>query len=76
MRLLKYKEDRCLTITNFDENAIPHFAILSHTWGKDAEEMTFADQAQGGGKHKPGYKKIHFCGEQAQQDRLQYCSSS
>jgi hypothetical protein len=71
MRLLKYEEDGKLTITSF-EDAIPPYAILSHTWGADAEEVTFADLAKGNGKHKPGYKKMRFCGEQAQQDRLQY----
>ena len=34
--------------------------------------MTFADIVNGGGKAKPGYKKICFCGEQAQKDGLQY----
>jgi hypothetical protein len=72
MRLLRYEDDGRLTITSFDDNAIPQYAILSHTWGADAEEVTFADLAEGGCKHKPGYKKIRFCGEQAQQDRLQY----
>jgi hypothetical protein len=72
MRLLKYEEDGRLTISNFDDNAIPPYAILSHTWGADAEEVTFADVAEGGNKHKSGYKKIRFCGEQAHQDRLQY----
>jgi hypothetical protein len=71
MRLLKYEEDGKLTITSF-EDAIPPYAILSHTWGADAEEVTFADLAKGDGKHKPGYNKIRFCGEQAQQDGLQY----
>jgi archaellum biogenesis ATPase FlaH len=72
MRLLSYGEDGCLTITNFNDDAIPEYAILSHTWGEDAEEVVFADLAEGGGKHKSGYKKICFCGEQAQQDGLQY----
>jgi hypothetical protein len=72
MRLLKYEEDGELTITSFGDNAIPPYAILSHTWGADAEEVTFADLAKRDGKHKHGYKKIRFCGEQAQQDRLQY----
>jgi hypothetical protein len=77
MRLLKYEEDGKLTITSF-EDAIPPYAILSHTWGADTEEVTFADIAKGDGKHKysymkkPGYKKIRFCGVQAQQDGLQY----
>ncbi|KAF2022863.1 hypothetical protein EK21DRAFT_95380 [Setomelanomma holmii] len=48
MRLLKHGEDGCLTFTTFDENSIPHFAILSHTWGEDTEEVTLADLAQGG----------------------------
>jgi hypothetical protein len=71
MRLLKYEEDGKLTITSFEDAILP-YAILSHTWGADAEEVTFADLAKGNGKHKSGYKKIRFCGEQAQQDRLQY----
>jgi hypothetical protein len=58
MRLLKYREDSCLTITSFNNDAIPRYAILSHTWGEDAEEVTFADLAKGDGKHKSGYKKI------------------
>src|SRR5205085_1205404 len=44
----------------------------SHTWGADAEEVTFADLVEGDGKAKCGYKKIRFCGEQAQRDGLQY----
>ncbi|OAG06300.1 HET-domain-containing protein [Paraphaeosphaeria sporulosa] len=72
MRLLRYEDDGRLTITSFDDDAIPRYAILSHTWGADTEEVTFAELAQGEGKHKSGYKKICFCGEQAQQDGLQY----
>jgi hypothetical protein len=86
IRLLKYKDNGRLTITSFDDGAIPPYGILSHTWGEDAEEVTFADLdvAKGRGKHKigykkmfgnkktPGYKEIRFCGEQAQQDGLQY----
>jgi hypothetical protein len=72
MRLLKYDKDGQLTVTSFINNAIPQYAILSHTWGADTEEVTFADVVQGGNKHKSGYKKIRFCGEQAQRDGLQY----
>jgi hypothetical protein len=72
MRLLRYEDDGRLTITSFENGAIPPYAILSHTWGPDAEEVTLADLAQGGGMHKRGYKKICFCGEQAKQDGLQY----
>jgi hypothetical protein len=72
MRLLRYEDDGRLTITSFDDNAIPPYAILSHTWGADAEEVTFADLGKGDGKHKAGHKKIRFCGQQTQQDGLQY----
>jgi hypothetical protein len=60
MRLLRYKEDSRLTITSFDDNAIPSYAILSHTWGLDTEEATFKDLGEGSNIHKPGYKKIRF----------------
>ncbi|KAI0616476.1 HET-domain-containing protein [Pyrenophora tritici-repentis] len=72
MRLLKYEENGELTVISFDDNAIPPYAILSHTWGADTEEVTFADLENGDGKDKPGYRKIRFCGQQAQQDSLQY----
>ena len=72
MRLLKYGEDGELTITSFHENELPRYAILSHTWGADHEEVTFADLEKGDGMAKPGYEKIRFCGEQAQRDNLQY----
>ncbi|KAF2633479.1 hypothetical protein BU25DRAFT_486568 [Macroventuria anomochaeta] len=72
MRLLHYDEHGELSIISFDDRAIPPYAILSHTWGADAEEVTFADLATGDGKAKRGYKKIHSCGQQAQQDGLQY----
>ncbi|KAF2003869.1 HET-domain-containing protein [Amniculicola lignicola CBS 123094] len=66
------KEDGELTIVSFDDDAIPPYAILSHTWGADEEEVTFADLKKGEGKNKPGYEKIRFCREQAQHDGLQY----
>jgi hypothetical protein len=72
MRLLKYEEDGEITITSFDDSTIPPYAILSHTWGADSEEVNFADLEQGDGNNKLGYKKIRFCGQQAQEDSLQY----
>ena len=72
MRLLYYDEHGELGIVSFDDRATPPYAILSHTWGADAEEVTFADLATGDGKAKRGYEKIRFCGQQARQDGLQY----
>jgi hypothetical protein len=72
MRLLEYSESGKLNIHSFDDDAIPPYAILSHTWGADSEEVTFADLVKDDGKDKPGYQKIRFCGEQAQQNGLRY----
>jgi hypothetical protein len=72
MRLLNYDEHGELGIISFDDSAIPPYAVLSHTWGADAEEVTFADLETGDGKAKRGYEKIRFCGQQARQDGLQY----
>jgi hypothetical protein len=72
MRLLHYDEQGEVRIASFDDRAIPPYAILSHMWGADAEEVTFADLQTGDGKTKPGHKKILFCGKQAQRDNLQY----
>jgi hypothetical protein len=62
----------CLTKDLIDDDSIPSYAILSHRWGADAEEVTFEDLTNGTGKDKAGYGKIRFCGEQARQDNLQY----
>jgi hypothetical protein len=71
MRLLHYNNHGELGLVSFNEPAIPPYAILSHTWAAD-EEVTFAEIQNGDGQDKPGYKKIRSCGQQAQQDGLQY----
>ncbi|KAF2266550.1 NACHT-domain-containing protein [Lojkania enalia] len=74
MRLLRFTDTgECNLTDNLgDEEAIPPYAILSHTWGADTEEVTFEDLTNGNGKGKPGYQKIRFCGEQAAKDGLEY----
>jgi hypothetical protein len=73
MRLLKFDNHGELTLTeNFDEKDIPCYAILSHTWGADNDEVTFNNLKDGSGKSKAGYAKIQFCGEKARADGLQY----
>ncbi|KAF2474922.1 uncharacterized protein BDR25DRAFT_113011 [Lindgomyces ingoldianus] len=74
MRLLRRSDTGEFTLTEdfVGDEAIPRYAILSHTWGADAEEVTFEDLTNGTGRDKPGYEKIWFCGEQAAQDDLQY----
>ncbi|RII15171.1 Heterokaryon incompatibility [Alternaria sp. MG1] len=53
---------------------IPPYAILSHTWGADHEEVTFKDiyKGQGKGRTKPGYGKLMFCAQRATRDRIGY----
>ena len=53
-------------------DSIPRYAILSHTWGADTEEVSFKDLMDGSAKSKVGYDKIRFCGEQTRRDGLQY----
>ena len=73
MRLLQYNNDGGLSLTkDFAGDEIPEYAILSHTWGADTEEVTYKDVIDGTGKNKIGFKKIQFCGEQARRDGLQY----
>ena len=74
MRLLLRSDTGEFSLTKdlVGDDTIPPYAILSHTWGEEAEEVTFEDLANGAGKDKPGYEKIRFCGEQARQDDLQY----
>ncbi len=54
------------------DSHIPPYAILSHTWGADSEEVTFNDFANGSARSKSGFEKIKFCGEQAEHDGLRY----
>jgi hypothetical protein len=74
MRLVQRGSSGEFTLTKdlSGDDEIPPYAILSHTWGADAEEVTFEDLTNGTVEDKPGYEKIRFCGEQARQDKLQY----
>ncbi|KAF2685713.1 HET-domain-containing protein [Lentithecium fluviatile CBS 122367] len=74
MRLLRRSKAGEFSLTEdlAGDEAIPPYAILSHTWGADTEEVTFEDLTNGTGKDKPGYEKIWFCGEQAALDDLEY----
>lgn len=65
MRLLTFQTDGRLTLTKDLQDGIPPYAILSHTWGRDEDEVTFQEVSQGQGLEKAGYRKIEFCGKQA-----------
>lgn len=72
MRLLRLDDDGWFDQTEFTGNGIPPYAILSHTWGGDWEEITFEDIRTRLGKSKAGYNKLQFCAEQAAKDGLKY----
>ncbi|CZR68411.1 uncharacterized protein PAC_18310 [Phialocephala subalpina] len=73
MRLLERNSAGQLSLTkDLIGDDIPEYAILSHTWGVDTEEVTFRDLMDGTAKSKAGYDKIRFCREKATHDGLKY----
>ncbi|RYP47387.1 hypothetical protein DL768_006555 [Monosporascus sp. mg162] len=72
MRLLMLRDNGDLSLTKDLIKDIPPYAILSHTWGDDDQEVTFKDVEEGTGRDKAGYRKIRFCGQQAASDGLQW----
>jgi Heterokaryon incompatibility protein (HET) len=74
MRLLRGNSTGEFSLTKdlLVSDDIPRYAILSHTWGAETEEVSFKDMIDGTGKRKTGYDKIRFCGEQTERDGLQY----
>jgi hypothetical protein len=75
MRLLHINQidgDNQLRLVEFSGQDIPPYAILSHTWGPDSEEVTYHDVTEKTGQNKTGYGKIRLCGIHAARDGLQY----
>ena len=73
MRLLERSDAGEFGLTEYfvNDDEIPPYAILSHTWVA-GEEVVYEELKNGAGKGKSGYHKIRFCGEQARRDGLQY----
>ncbi|KAH8590594.1 heterokaryon incompatibility protein-domain-containing protein, partial [Bisporella sp. PMI_857] len=69
MRLL---HTQTLTLHKFPPDRIPPYAILSHTWGKDEDEVKLQDLETPGVTRKAGYAKIEGCCRQAREDKLEY----
>ena len=62
-----------LSLTKDFGDDAPRYAILSHTWNEDNdEEVTFSDIENKSGMSKAGYRKLQFCGKQAEKDGLEY----
>ncbi|KAF8853874.1 HET-domain-containing protein [Acephala macrosclerotiorum] len=70
MRLLNV---RTFKLEEFFGKAVPPYAVLSHTWGNDKDEVSFRDVENGSsGKTGPGMIKIVGCCKQAMKDGLNY----
>jgi hypothetical protein len=64
MRLLRLENNGSFSLTEFILH-IPAYAILSHTWGRDEDEVSYRDLTEGTGARKAGYAKLRFCAERA-----------
>jgi hypothetical protein len=71
MRLLERNSDGEFSLTKDFGDRVSRYAILSHTWGADTEEVTYRDLMDGTSKSKASYNNIRFCGEQARRDGVQ-----
>jgi hypothetical protein len=72
MRLLQVDDNGEFSVTDDLVNNIHPYAILSHTWGEDHDEVSFKDLTIGPRRSISGFKKLRFCAEQAALDGLQY----
>ncbi|SMY26703.1 unnamed protein product [Zymoseptoria tritici ST99CH_1A5] len=54
------------------EDKVPEYAILSHTWLDDPEEVKFLDILENTGQTKNGYQKIQLCADFASKRGLRY----
>ncbi|ETN36266.1 uncharacterized protein HMPREF1541_08543 [Cyphellophora europaea CBS 101466] len=72
MRLLRAEIMGGFSLTKFDRDKIPCYAILSHTWLSDEREVTFEDIHNHTGSNKEGYAKLTFCAERARRDGLEF----
>lgn len=48
------------------------YAILSHRWGEEEDEVSYEDMVSGHAEGKPGYTKILACCERAMRDGFSY----
>ena len=71
MRLLQRLSNGSFKLVSFPDDALPPYAILSHTW-IDGQEVTYNELVAGTRMDKAGYEKIGFCAERAAADVLEY----
>ena len=68
-----------LELKSFVESDVPKYAILSHTWGPEADEVTFQDMlamnrgSENPKRERPGYLKIIETCRKARLTGIGYC---
>lgn len=74
IRLLKWSAPNQLSLTKDFTDNIPPYAILSHVWVSDDEEVTFDDLCKDPlvAQSKADYAKTRCYGEQAQRDGIEH----
>jgi hypothetical protein len=72
MRLLSRSTDHNhIQLTSFNDDDVPPYSILSHTW-IEGQEITYQDLMADIGKERSGYNKIQFCVDKAAEEGVQY----
>jgi hypothetical protein len=69
MRLINVET---LLLEEFFGDQIPSYAILSHTWGRNHEEVHLREMETASASHKIGYEKIQYLCQQAAKDGLHW----
>jgi hypothetical protein len=72
MRLLQRQGNDSFRLVYRVDEQIPPYAILSHTWGSEEDEVTFKDVVDGTYKKRKGYRKLQFCAKQVAEDGLDF----
>ncbi|KAL2072788.1 hypothetical protein VTL71DRAFT_12131 [Oculimacula yallundae] len=70
MRLINCEDATNLFLVERFGSDIPPYAILSHTWGQDDEELTYKDMIKHTGQDKAGFQKMKFCAEKDSSSEL------
>ncbi|CAN9409476.1 unnamed protein product [Alternaria alternata] len=72
MRLLQHQGNDSFRLVYRVDEQIPPYAILSHTWGSEEDEVTFQDLLNGTYTKRKGHRKLQFCARRAAEDGLDF----
>lgn len=72
IRLIHIETQDSFSLTNHLFEQAPPYAILSHTWGVDDEEVIFEDMQDDAWKQKAAHVKLRFCADRVQKDGLDH----